>query len=60
MLLVVVPGADWAFTLSAGLRGRSVVLPVGGLVLGHAAITLIVAADKSCDLLGTPKRCGPA
>ena len=37
-------GADWAFTLSAGLRGRSVIPAVGGLVLGYAAITAVVSA----------------
>ena len=44
LLLIVVPGADWAFTISAGLRGRSVVPAVGGLVIGYSAITLVVAA----------------
>ena len=44
LVLIVVPGADWAFTLSAGLRGRSVVPAVGGLVLGYAAITAVVSA----------------
>lgn len=44
LMLIVVPGADWAFTLSAGLRGRSIIPAVGGLVLGYAAITVLVAA----------------
>jgi threonine/homoserine/homoserine lactone efflux protein len=44
LVLIVVPGADWAFTLSAGLRGRSIIPAVGGLVLGYAAITAVVAA----------------
>jgi threonine/homoserine/homoserine lactone efflux protein len=44
LLLIIVPGADWAFTISAGLRGRSVYPAVSGLVVGYAAITLIVAA----------------
>ena len=43
LLLIVVPGADWAFTLDAGLRG-SVVPAVGGLVLGYAGMTVVVAA----------------
>jgi threonine/homoserine/homoserine lactone efflux protein len=37
-LLVIVPGPDWAFTISAGLRGRSVLPAVGGIVLGYAAL----------------------
>jgi threonine/homoserine/homoserine lactone efflux protein len=44
LVLIVVPGADWAFTLSAGLRGRSVVPAVGGLVAGYLGITLVVTA----------------
>lgn len=44
LLLIAVPGADWAFTISAGLRGRSVLPAVAGLVLGYAAVTLVVAA----------------
>ena len=44
LLLIVVPGADWAFVISTGLRGRSVVPAVGGLVLGYTVLTAIVAA----------------
>src|SRR5438034_1081446 len=43
-LLIMVPGADWAFTISAGLGGHSVVQAVGGIVLGYAAMTIAVAA----------------
>ena len=41
-LLVIVPGPDWAFTVSAGLRGRPVLPAVGGIVLGYAAMTVVV------------------
>jgi threonine/homoserine/homoserine lactone efflux protein len=44
LLLIVVPGADWAFIVGAGLRGRSVGPAVGGLVIGYTAMTLVVAA----------------
>src|ERR1700760_307933 len=44
LLLIIVPGADWAFVVSAGLRGRSVVPAVGGLVLGYTVLTAVVAA----------------
>jgi threonine/homoserine/homoserine lactone efflux protein len=44
LVLIVVPGADWAFTLGASVRGRSVIPAVGGLVLGYAGITAVVAA----------------
>jgi len=43
-LLIMVPGADWAFTIGAGLGGQSVVAAVGGLVLGYTAMTIVVAA----------------
>ena len=44
LLLIAVPGADWAFTIGAGLRGRSVLPAVGGLVAGYLAVTAVVAA----------------
>lgn len=42
--LVMVPGADWAYAISAGLRGRMVAPAVGGMLLGYLAITIVVAA----------------
>jgi threonine/homoserine/homoserine lactone efflux protein len=53
-LLVIVPGPDWAFTVSAGLRGRSVLPAVGGIVLGYAAMTVVVAAGVGALVAGTP------
>jgi threonine/homoserine/homoserine lactone efflux protein len=44
VLLIVVPGPDWAFVLGPGLRGRTAVPAVGGLVLGYGAVTVVVAA----------------
>jgi len=44
LLLIIVPGPDWAFVLSSGLSSRTVVPAVGGLVLGYSAITVVVAA----------------
>ena len=44
LLLIMVPGADWAFVLGASLRGRSALPAAGGLVLGYAGITIVVAA----------------
>jgi threonine/homoserine/homoserine lactone efflux protein len=54
LLLIAVPGADWAFTLSAGLGGRSVVPAVGGLVLGYVAVTAVVAAGVGALVAGSP------
>src|SRR5690348_14596043 len=53
-LLVIVPGPDWAFTISAGLRGRSVLPAVGGIVLGYAAMTAVVAAGIGALVARTP------
>ena len=41
-LLICTPGADWAYLISAGLRGRGV-QAVSGMVVGHCAIALAVA-----------------
>jgi threonine/homoserine/homoserine lactone efflux protein len=54
LLLIVVPGADWAFTISAGLRGHSVLPAVGGLVLGYGAVTLVVAAGVGALVASSP------
>ncbi|MGI8328377.1 LysE family translocator [Actinomadura scrupuli] len=55
LLLIVVPGADWAFTLSAGLGGRSVVPAVAGLVLGYAGMTVVVAAGVGAMVAENPQ-----
>lgn len=44
LLFVLTPGADWAYAIAAGLRYRSVMPSVGGLLLGHLAATAVVAA----------------
>ena len=54
LVLIVVPGPDWAFTLSTGLRGRSVLPAVGGLVLGYGAITIVVAVGVGAVVAGSP------
>jgi threonine/homoserine/homoserine lactone efflux protein len=43
-LFVITPGADWAYAMAAGLRHRSVLPAVGGLLSGHLAATAVVAA----------------
>ena len=54
VLLILVPGADWAFTIGSGLRGHSTVAAVGGLVLGYAGITIVVAAGTGLLIARTP------
>lgn len=54
LLLIVVPGADWAFTIGASVRHRAVVPAVGGLVIGYAAMTAVVAAGVGALVAGSP------
>lgn len=52
-LFVVTPGADWAYSISAGLHHR--VLPaVAGLLSGHLLATAIVAAGVGAAVAGVP------
>jgi threonine/homoserine/homoserine lactone efflux protein len=44
VLLIAVPGADWAFVIGTAVGGRSVPLAVGGLALGYTGMTVVVAA----------------
>lgn len=44
LLLVLTPGADWAYAITAGLRERSLLPAVGGLIAGYAGYTLVAVA----------------
>jgi len=54
MLLVMVPGADWAYAITAGLRHRTVVPAVGGLLVGYVALTVTVAAGVAALVAASP------
>ncbi|MFV0135264.1 LysE family translocator [Streptomyces sp. HMX87] len=54
LLLVCVPGADWAYAISAGLRERSVTWAVGGLVAGYALHTALAAAGLAVLVAKSP------
>jgi threonine/homoserine/homoserine lactone efflux protein len=54
VLLIVVPGPDWAFTLSATVRDQPVIAPVGGLVVGYMALTAVVATGLGALVAGSP------
>lgn len=43
-LFVITPGVDWAYAISAGIRGRRVVPAVAGMLSGHVLATVAVAA----------------
>ena len=54
LLLVCVPGADWAYAISAGLRGGSVARAVAGLVSGYALHTVLAAAGLAVLVASRP------
>ncbi|MEV8022096.1 LysE family transporter [Streptomyces sp. NPDC086554] len=54
VLLILVPGADWAYAITAGLRGGSVVPAVSGLVLGYVALTAVVAGGVAAAVASSP------
>ncbi|WP_432192983.1 LysE family translocator [Streptomyces sp. bgisy027] len=54
LLLVCVPGADWAYAISAGLRDRSPVTAVAGLVTGYALHTVLAVAGLAVLVAGEP------
>lgn len=54
VLFVITPGADWAYAISAGIRGRRVVPAVAGMLSGHLVATLIVAAGGGSVIAGAP------
>jgi threonine/homoserine/homoserine lactone efflux protein len=54
LLLIIVPGADWAFTISSGAGGHSVLPAVSGLVAGYAGITIVVAAGVGAFVARSP------
>ncbi|WP_191851230.1 LysE family translocator [Streptomyces anthocyanicus] len=53
-LLVLVPGADWAYAITAGLRHRSVLPAVGGMLSGYVLLTAVVAAGLATVVAGSP------
>lgn len=54
ILLVITPGMDWAYVISAGIRGRVVVPAVAGLLFGHLLMIAIVVAGVGALLIGNP------
>lgn len=44
LMFVVTPGADWAFAITAGMHRGAARPAIAGLLLGHLAATIMVAA----------------
>ncbi|MER6063525.1 LysE family translocator [Streptomyces sp. NPDC004059] len=55
LLLVCVPGADWAYVIAAALRRGSVPRAVAGLVCGYAVHTALATAGLAVLVAGSPK-----
>ncbi|MBO4239524.1 LysE family translocator [Pseudonocardia alni] len=55
MLLVLTPGADWAYMIRAGLRGRTVLPSLAGLLSGHLALAALVAAGVAAVVARRPE-----
>lgn len=54
MLFVLIPGADWAYAIAAGIGDRSIVPAVSGMLGGHLAATLVVATGVAAVVAGSP------
>lgn len=54
MSLVMTPGADWAYAISAGMRERAIIPAVAGMLLGYVVITLVVAAGVGALVASVP------
>ncbi|GAA0977300.1 LysE family transporter [Acrocarpospora macrocephala] len=54
LMFVVTPGADWAYAIAAGLRHRTVLPAVSGLLAGHLAATVVVAAGVAALVARSP------
>ncbi|SED51569.1 Threonine/homoserine/homoserine lactone efflux protein [Streptomyces sp. 2231.1] len=55
LLLVCVPGADWAYVIATALRGSSVMRAVAGLVCGYALHTVLATAGLAVLVAGSPR-----
>lgn len=53
-LLIITPGVDWAYAISAGLKGRVVVPAVAGMLSGHMLLIILVAAGVGGLLMQVP------
>lgn len=54
MLLIITPGADWAYAISAGIRGRRVIPAVAGMLSGHIVAAIVVTAGVGSLIAGAP------
>ncbi|GAA1823842.1 LysE family translocator [Agromyces salentinus] len=53
-LMVVLPGPDWAYIISAGLRDRSIVPSLAGILVGYLAAVAAVAVGVGAAVSALP------
>lgn len=53
-MLIMTPGADWAYTISAGIHGQRIIPAVAGLMSGHLLATMVVVAGVGVLIAGHP------
>jgi threonine/homoserine/homoserine lactone efflux protein len=54
LLFVLIPGPDWAYAISAGVRSRGVGASVLGLVAGYVVLTVLIAAGVGVLIADNP------
>jgi len=52
--LVMVPGADWAYAITAGMRRGAILPAITGMLSGYLMITLVVAAGIGALVASVP------
>ncbi|GAA1963231.1 LysE family translocator [Agromyces allii] len=53
-LMVVLPGPDWAYIIAAGLRERSFVPSLGGILVGYLVVVAAVAVGVGAAVAAVP------
>lgn len=53
-LLVCTPGADWAYAVTAGLGGRTLLPSIGGILFGYLLVVVAVAVGLGALVAANP------
>ena len=53
-LFSLMPGADWAYAITAGLRSRSIVAPILGLASGYVVVVSVIAVGVGAVVASSP------
>jgi len=51
ILFIITPGADWAYAISAGIKGKVVVPAVAGMLFGHFITILLGSVENYRELI---------